>query len=93
MFCFDCRKSRGIELNALLLPHFSEIQMKRRLLTGETHSAAIVDPALKEKLKQNNVTLESEYKLSSKITKLQNSCFGQFHIQGFIKLQAYKKPC
>nr|XP_047920851.1 cytochrome c oxidase assembly protein COX16 homolog, mitochondrial isoform X2 [Anser cygnoides] len=52
-----------------------------------------VDPALKEKLKQNNVTLESEYKLSSKITKLQNSCFGQFHIQGFIKLQAYKKPC
>ncbi|XP_027313332.1 cytochrome c oxidase assembly protein COX16 homolog, mitochondrial isoform X2 [Anas acuta] len=37
------------------------IQMKRRLLTGETHSAAIVDPALKEKLKQNNVTLESEY--------------------------------
>ncbi|XP_040416290.1 cytochrome c oxidase assembly protein COX16 homolog, mitochondrial isoform X2 [Cygnus olor] len=62
MFCFDCRKSRGIELNALLLPHFSEIQMKRRLLTGETHSAAIVDPALKEKLKQNNVTLESEYK-------------------------------
>ncbi|XP_040416293.1 cytochrome c oxidase assembly protein COX16 homolog, mitochondrial isoform X4 [Cygnus olor] len=45
MFCFDCRKSRGIELNALLLPHFSE-----------------VDPALKEKLKQNNVTLESEYK-------------------------------
>ncbi|XP_021129467.3 cytochrome c oxidase assembly protein COX16 homolog, mitochondrial isoform X3 [Anas platyrhynchos] len=60
-FCFDCRKSRGIELSALLLPHFSEIQMKRRLLTGETHSAAIVDPALKEKLKQNNVTLESEY--------------------------------
>ncbi|XP_035185146.1 cytochrome c oxidase assembly protein COX16 homolog, mitochondrial isoform X5 [Oxyura jamaicensis] len=43
-FCFDCRKSRGIELNTLLLPHFSE-----------------VDPALKEKLKQNNVTLESEY--------------------------------
>ncbi|XP_021129469.3 cytochrome c oxidase assembly protein COX16 homolog, mitochondrial isoform X5 [Anas platyrhynchos] len=43
-FCFDCRKSRGIELSALLLPHFSE-----------------VDPALKEKLKQNNVTLESEY--------------------------------